>query len=707
MQFRFLLVCLFSIVVSGANLVRAETVSFDTFPDGTPITVNTLLTGDEFASRGVLLRGAPGGGSYCSGATSTEVFVNAACSLNGLYASLPGDPGGSCQGSEREIEFLELQQTVTITFAAPSANPISAFDDDGVLLGSAIGDCEWQQCDPRCEVTFTSYAANIRRVIFGYQAQLNPIFSVIFESSAPSALEYVALGDSYSSGEGACDYLAGTDTSSNRCHRSENAYSRETNPFVEAVYGMGISVDRTSFFACSGAETKNIKFGGVPRYGEIAQLDHAEIGSSTDLLTITIGGNDAQFADIIKWCMDGDFDCRDYEVFPGWPLRVYLPYIIQNWVEVKLELLFDEIQTAAPNATIVALGYPQLLSSDPGAQNCFSLQSVASDITPDEITFLRTIGDSLNDAISDAASAVGIHFAPVTSHFDGHEVCTDNPWINGIKNQSVWCLFSKRCWNESFHPNELGHWAYSRAAYDYLRAAVNSGEILKPNGLPENPPPQAHTGLKSEILDAPTLGDLNIELVDSPVCGDGHVVFMGQSIRVIGDGFSSGATVEVQMDLAVGAPVLIGTTTADSLGEIDVIVTTPTGVVISQPTTLRATGTGENGYPRLLIETLPVADQPGYDSDLDGVPDACDNCVDNYNPLQEDADFDELGDVCDLCPDDPGNDADGDGLCRDVDPCPYDPLNYIANNGQCIGFDGVFWSDFESGDTSAWSSVTP
>ena len=35
---------------------------------------------------------------------------------------------------------------------------------------------------------------------------------------------YVALGDSYQSGEGAGDYLAGTDTDANKCHRSVHAY---------------------------------------------------------------------------------------------------------------------------------------------------------------------------------------------------------------------------------------------------------------------------------------------------------------------------------------------------------------------------------------------------------------------------------------------------------------------------------------------------
>ena len=38
------------------------------------------------------------------------------------------------------------------------------------------------------------------------------------------------------------------------------------------------------------------------------------------------------------------------------------------------------------------------------------------------------------------------------------------------------------------------------------------------------------------------------------------------------------------------------------------------------------------------------------DNDDDGVGDVCDNCVRHYNPLQEDADGDHIGDSCDNCP---------------------------------------------------------
>jgi len=58
------------------------------------------------------------------------------------------------------------------------------------------------------------------------------------------------------------------------------------------------------------------------------------------------------------------------------------------------------------------------------------------------------------------------------------------------------------------------------------------------------------------------------------------------------------------------------------------------------------------------------------DKDGDGVADGIDNCLDDYNPDQDDYDDDGFGDVCDVCVGDPDNDIDNDNICGDVDNCP-------------------------------------
>lgn len=63
-------------------------------------------------------------------------------------------------------------------------------------------------------------------------------------------------------------------------------------------------------------------------------------------------------------------------------------------------------------------------------------------------------------------------------------------------------------------------------------------------------------------------------------------------------------------------------------------------------------------------------------SDLDPIPDDCDNCPNITDWTQSDQDEDRVGDVCDNCPEDfnPGQgDSDADGVGDACDNCPTDP----------------------------------
>jgi hypothetical protein len=78
------------------------------------------------------------------------------------------------------------------------------------------------------------------------------------------------------------------------------------------------------------------------------------------------------------------------------------------------------------------------------------------------------------------------------------------------------------------------------------------------------------------------------------------------------------------------------------------------------------------------------------DVDNDGIPDAVDNCINDYNSNQSDADSDGVGDVCDGCPNDPNKtdsgicgcgiadtDSDSDG----IPDCNDDCNNLIDSDG--------------------------
>ena len=104
-------------------------------------------------------------------------------------------------------------------------------------------------------------------------------------ASAVAAPQYVALGDSYSSGVGTRVFYE----ESGSCKRSPDAYG----PKVAAAKGYTLS-----FQACSGAKTTEVNSGQL-----------GTLSSSTALVTITIGGNDAGFSNVIVNCALYYFTC--------------------------------------------------------------------------------------------------------------------------------------------------------------------------------------------------------------------------------------------------------------------------------------------------------------------------------------------------------------------------------------------------------------
>jgi hypothetical protein len=77
----------------------------------------------------------------------------------------------------------------------------------------------------------------------------------------------------------------------------------------------------------------------------------------------------------------------------------------------------------------------------------------------------------------------------------------------------------------------------------------------------------------------------------------------------------------------------------------------------------------ENEKSSGMVAGTPTASCPFVDTDMDGIANDLDNCLNDPNPLQEDNDNDGQGDVCDL---DDDNDGDSD---IEEGNCGSDPLN--------------------------------
>src|SRR3978361_136500 len=162
--------------------------------------------------------------------------------------------------------------------------------------------------------------------------------------ATPATPVYVALGDSYSSGEGACkpvvltgcDYRPGSNTAGDQCHRSRNAYGAR----VAAKLPHGW---RFSFVACSGADTGNVLTTG--QYGEPAQLAALDVGQGrvVKLVTLTLGGNDAGFSTAGSPCVTAQ--CLPSSCHGKIPTA-----ISQATLRARLTAVYGAIHRAAPSA---------------------------------------------------------------------------------------------------------------------------------------------------------------------------------------------------------------------------------------------------------------------------------------------------------------------------------------------------------------------
>ncbi|WP_026923787.1 SGNH/GDSL hydrolase family protein [Glycomyces arizonensis] len=223
---------------------------------------------------------------------------------------------------------------------------------------------------------------------------------------AQEAVDYVALGDSYSSGTGTGSY---TDAA---CKRSDLAYP--------ALLAAELGAELT-FAACSGAYTADL----------IAEQADA-LDEGTDLVTLTVGGNDIDWNEALVSCMVPLHDCTgDVERS-------------ERLAEDELPDLLDAAYTAigdrAPHAEVYVLGYPRLFAAE-NTCDAFGLLSVA------EQRRANRAADVLSEVIEAAALAHGFTYIDVRDDFEGHAVCDDDPWLHGLTYPV----------GDSYHPGRAGH----------------------------------------------------------------------------------------------------------------------------------------------------------------------------------------------------------------------------------------------------------
>ncbi|GIJ73764.1 hypothetical protein Voc01_086810 [Virgisporangium ochraceum] len=313
-------------------------------------------------------------------------------------------------------------------------------------------------------------------------------------AAAPAIRNYVALGDSYSSGEGLAPYERGTNTTSNSCHRSDQAYP----DLVADRLGRGTTF---VFRACSGG-----RIAALTTSFKTEPAQTTWLSGTTDLVTISIGGNDAEWADTIRACAqvhnggvdkptlwDGFADC-DAKIAAG-------PALIEN-ITNHLYASYKLIRSKAPTAKIRVMTYPPIFPDRADTTKACALArraglTIALSATRERQ--MMNLQKQLNSAIVLATNRMRTDFelgdvfpADPTEDWGGYRYghtidCGDSgrpkPWINALRTENWpkapmgkdlrawWTANAKEVFVQSpgsFHPTVAGQKAMAQTMYRTL-----------------------------------------------------------------------------------------------------------------------------------------------------------------------------------------------------------------------------------------------
>lgn len=237
--------------------------------------------------------------------------------------------------------------------------------------------------------------------------------------SAPPQLNYVALGDSYSSGEGAGpgNYFQ-TNGIDIKCHRAPTAWSfklAQTSPQIN---------DDVQNAACSGAVTSNML--NTWFKGEQPQVEYLRQRNAikpVDLVTFTVGGNDAGFSGLVGDCYYTD--CAVDAQTGKWRSKA------REAARRTAQQIVPALRAAAPKATLVLVGYPRLLPIQArDTVNCPWLTDTERTALNALVRDLNKIFDDaiLTERFENASYVPPLHIVPANA-LDGHELCSRRPHV--------------------------------------------------------------------------------------------------------------------------------------------------------------------------------------------------------------------------------------------------------------------------------------
>jgi len=302
-------------------------------------------------------------------------------------------------------------------------------------------------------------------------------------SPSDGSVSWLALGDSYSSGEGISNLPA-----SDECQRADGKDGRGRAWAAVAqqelsARGLAFPADQFQLTACTGAVSGGLTSGiDDPAVPSNWEEQFADAGSRpADLVTFSFGGNNVGFATVIGECVGvGALDALLWDQVRSCTAgEPQLADAVNTWASKRdstdfglpLPLLLEQVASRAvnPGGKIVVVGYPQLFEESGrwgvwNGNHCARVRAKDADTIRGLVSLMNQRLKEGAEAVSGRTNRVEIAYVDAASVYESsagrHGLCTGEPWINGLSPVPRY--------QRSFHPNQAGHEALGRAVADRI-----------------------------------------------------------------------------------------------------------------------------------------------------------------------------------------------------------------------------------------------
>lgn len=250
---------------------------------------------------------------------------------------------------------------------------------------------------------------------------------------------YVAMGDS-----AAAAPLVPNQAEPAGCLKSTNDYPSVLARRIAAASFVDVT--------CSGARTEDLISRAQPtRTGPVPpQLD--AVGPDTELVTITIGGNDVDLPSNAEKCRRASLEeppCSPDFVVDGVDrISRAIDSADDDWAQ-----LIDDVRAKAPGARVIVVGYGTYVRPE----GCFPAQP----INPVDAAYFHDKVDELDRRLEQVAADHGAEFFDAAPLSVGHDICAapEDRYFEGFVPTHA---------GAPLHPNAAGAAAFGNALADYL-----------------------------------------------------------------------------------------------------------------------------------------------------------------------------------------------------------------------------------------------